>query len=163
MYITHSVDVGKQFLDDKKKEHPQDLTAVGVNMMPEQKSRKNRLEALAYRINDWEDESVLANKQTASTPEKVSKSTASTTHKGKNSPSFTPKKSGWESKSFASRIHNSGNNQPQPGKKEESLPSPLTQQQIAPQNHHPADTETDMAVSPIKAVVLDKSVLHCLV
>ncbi|XP_046438259.1 anillin-like [Daphnia pulex] len=53
-----------------KIEVPSDQTS------PLQVSRKTRLEALAYRINDWVDESVVAPKPISSTPEKNPRGTS---------------------------------------------------------------------------------------
>lgn len=53
-----------------KIEVPSDQTS------PLQVSRKTRLEALAYRINDWVDESVVAAKPISSTPEKNPRGTS---------------------------------------------------------------------------------------
>ena len=123
-------------------------------------TRKTRLEALAYRINDWEDESGLASKQITSTPEKNSK--------GVRTPSKTLDQI--KAKSTPTRFQAMSNVFAETEKKE---CSPLsrqtedTQSSLLFQKSTPVKvigtTGNDETSTPYKSLVLDKSVLQSLV
>ena len=100
-------------------------------------ARKNRLEALAYRINDWEDEALTASKQ--STPEMRNKKATPSKY------GASPTKSSPGTPSKSSPV----------GKRE---PGNAAVRNLASPKKAPKDLD-----SPIKAVVLEQSVLRTLV
>ena len=91
-----------------------------------QSSMKNRFDALAGRVNDWEDETAQSPKKGTHTPDKSKKVTPAK-YGGKGIPQHMPSPS--SSGGFVSKST-------QRGAKE---------------------------ATPTKAVVLDKTILHCLV
>ena len=124
----------------------------------QQNSRRNRLEALAYRINDWEDESLTSKQAITSTPEKGKQGFASS---GKKSNNCTPTKSGWGPAAVTSGSKSKNKDVPCLMKEAEKLSS--TPQVQASKDSKPVEPQLDRTVSPIKAVVLEKSILRCLV
>ena len=60
----------------KKKSHRSIKQLSKDETSPSQVSRKTRFDALAYRINDWVDESVVVSKPFSSTPERKPKETS---------------------------------------------------------------------------------------
>ena len=116
-------------------------------------SRRTRLDALAYRINDWEDESLSNLKQTALPVREKNFKTPTKDYIEKGITKVTPGKvsdgissSVKELNSPTGRKHVSGHLS--------TKPSATTSTAIS---------HVNATASPTKAVVLDKSVLHCLV
>ena len=118
---------------------------------PFEAARKNRLEALAYKISDWEDQSKL--KQAAFSPEKNPRGTSTPTKpilsllKTKHTISNT-------SKSEA-QLHAS--------KASSMALSTVSSPKETPEKTKAFTSEIKEASTPRKALVLDKSVLQNLV
>jgi hypothetical protein len=118
-------------------------------LSPQKDARKNRLANLAHQINDWEDESYLCSKSASSTPVKNSKdvpkygapkpstSTPTKLEYGQKGMSKTPR---MDQKPVSAKKHNQD--------------SPSLKQQIE---------EGAEKATPTKAVVLEPSLLRCLV
>ena len=117
-------------------------------------SRRTRLDALAYRINDWEDESLSTLRQTALPVIEKNLKTPTMDYVEKEITKLTP------SKVSEGGISSSG-------KKEKDSPSAIKYVSghlcTKPSTTTVTGHVTHATASPTKSVVLDKSVLHCLV
>lgn len=120
---------------------------------PVKSFRKNRLEALADRINDWEDESRLTSKPITSTPEKVVQH-----------PHTPTKFDNRNTTKSASKLVQLAESNQIKGK-----PFPTTKNKVSfssipiQKMHNSKALGVEDVTSPIKSVLLDKSVLQSLV
>lgn len=118
--------------------------------------RKNRLEALADRINDWEDESRLGLKPVTSTPEKIAQSVCTPSKYG----SRKPTKSVSTNVQLESSVGSNQMKETQFTTKKSKVSFGL---HPVPKVQNSKVSELEEVASPIKSVTLDKSILQSLV